>query len=403
MFDPHTADGPPRLIDDASRLPLAPPGPIFLATTGLRTGHPPRRPGAVAGHGGIDLEVIADKTALADQWSTFVDECDEGTLFHGLGWKRAVERSFGHRSHYLLARRAGRIAGVLPLFEIASVLTGRFLISVPYATYGGVLTSADDPDGADTARALLDAAKRIARRLGARSIELRSPKARFDGLAVARSHATFRKALPASEKELEVFLPRKARAAARRAAEQHYLEVAFGDEHLRTVWRLYVRSMRRLASVNYPYRFFQALIDATPEAHLVGLVSCEGRPVAGLVSFIHRRTFMPYFLGLDERADIYGLSHYLYFASMRWAVRNGCQIYDFGRSRLDNPGPFNFKRLCGFEPTILEYQCCVMPGRAAPDLAPTSPRWSAARRVWRTLPLTVTRPLGGWLAKSLPG
>ncbi len=401
MFDRRTPVAPtPHMLKERATGCLQPvphfgvgradvPRPATSATTGCTAA--------------TDLEILSFDAALADQWRAFVDECDEATLFHGLGWKRAVERSFGHRSHYLLARRAGCVAGVLPLFEIASVLTGRFLISVPYATYGGALIRGDDPDGADTTRALLDAARRIARQVGARSIELRSPTARFDALPVARSHATFRKVLPASERALEVFLPRKARAAGRRAAEQHRLEASFGDEHLKTVWQLYVRSMRRLASVNYPYRFFQALIDATPGAHVVGLVSCEGRPVAGLFSFIHRRTFMPYFVGLDERSAIYGLSHYLYYASMQWAVRHGCEVYDFGRSRLDNPGPFDFKRHCGFEPTTLEYQTCVMPGRSAPDLAPTSPRWSAARRVWRALPLTVTRPLGGWLARSLPG
>jgi len=125
--------------------------------------------------------------------------------------------------------------------------------------------------------------------------------------------------------------------------------------------------------------------------------------VGGLVSFLYRDTIMPYFVGVDERAAPPGLNNFLYMRSMQWGVENGYRVYDFGRTRVDNVGPFNFKRFFGFEPTPLEYQTWVAPGRTAPDLSPASPRWSAARRVWRTLPLTITRPLGGWLAKSIPG
>ena len=161
--------------------------------------------------------------------------------------------------------------------------------------------------------------------------------------------------------------------------------------------------MRRLGSPNYPYRFFQHLIATTGENNVVQLVRHEGRPVAGLVTFLYKDTVMPYFSGLDERAGLYGLNNYLYMESMCWGGEHDYRVYDFGRTRVDNVGSFNFKRFCGFEPRLLEFQTIVMPGQEAPDLAPSSTRWAAARSVWKTLPLPLTRSLGGWLAKSIPG
>lgn len=333
-----------------------------------------------------------------ERWQTYVDRHPEGTFFHGLAWKRAVERTFGHRSWYLFAERDRRLVGVLPLFEINSLVAGRFLVSVPYATYGGLLT-----DGRDVADGLFERAKAVAAEVGARSIELRSVRAAIDSVDRTHTHVMFRKDLPPREEDVLAGFPRKARAAARRAAERHQLTVEFNRDLLPIVWRLYARSMRRLGSINYPYQFFEELVRASGDQNVVQVVRHRRRPVAGLLTFLYRDTVLPYFAGLDEREDLYGLNHYLYCESMRWGVRHGYRVYDFGRTRLDNRGCSEFKRLCGFQPCALEYQVCAMPGRQAPDLAAGSPRWAAARRVWRTLPLPITRPVGSWLAKSLPG
>ncbi|GJQ25170.1 MAG: hypothetical protein HBSAPP02_02020 [Phycisphaerae bacterium] len=297
-----------------------------------------------------------------------------------------------------MARRGREVAGVLPLFKVESWLAGRLLVSVPYGVYGGVLAS-----DADAAECLLAAGKRLADQMNARSVEFRSRTPLDNTLPVMSDHATFRRDLPGCESQLETFLPRKARAAARKATERHELSAEFGADHLDVVWELYARSMRRLGSVNYPKRFFHALAAHAGSGMIVQMVRYAGRPVAGLVSFVHRDEFMPYFVGFDDRVALYGVSQYLYLASMRWAVRNGCRVYDFGRSRVDNRGAYEFKRLCGFEPQPLGYQVYVPAGRTAPDLSAGSTKWQLARRAWKYLPLAVARPLGAWLSKSIPG
>lgn len=343
---------------------------------------------------------------LERHWVDYVASHPDAGFFHGSPWRVAVQSAFGHVPHYLLAFRGQDVAAVLPMFQVDSIVAGRLLVSLPYATYGGVL--ADDESAA---AALLEEARACARRIGARSLELRSIRAADATLPVVETHATFRRPLPEHVEELAHYLPRKARAAARKASERNDLEAAFGDHLLPVVWQLYARSMRRLGSPNYPLRFFKAIQTAAPGRSVVLVVYQTGgaakahtpRPVAGLFSFLHRDTVMPYFVGFDERVEIYGLSQFLYAASMRWGVERAFRCYDFGRSRIDNPGAFSFKKLCGFEPTILEYQRYVAPGRRPADLAPGSKRWAAARRLWTRLPLGVTRPLGAWASRSIPG
>jgi FemAB-related protein (PEP-CTERM system-associated) len=296
--------------------------------------------------------------------------------------------------------------------RVRSRLAGTVLVSVPYGVYGGTLA---DDDEAHTA--LLDHAQRLAGRLRAQWIDIRSMEPQWPHLPVVRRYVTFRKRLPDDPGRVLSELPRKARAAARQARDRYGLQASFDDAHLQTVWSLYSRSMRRVGSPNYPLEFFRLLIQRTVKGmddraggsdrrrpgHLVQLISYRGRPIAGLISFIYRDTLMPYFAGCDERFEKVHPNNFLYLTAMERGVRIGCREFDFGRSRIDNAGPYNFKRYQGFEPTPLQYQYYVPRGGRMPDLHPGNRKLDMARRLWPRLPLSVTRPLGAWLAKSIPG
>lgn len=344
-------------------------------------------------------------------WNRYVDWHPGATLFHTLLWRDAVRDGFGHRSHYAGAWRGERLVGLFPLMSVASRLAGKILVSVPYGVYGGTLADDDEAHAA-----LLHHAQSLADETEAQWLDIRSVEPQWPDLPVVRRYVTFRKHLPADPAEVLTDLPRKARAAARHARERYGLTVEFGDAPLNTVWLLYSQSMRRLASLNYPLDFFRRLVERTSPAqvgkmdehgcrvrHLVQLVRYEGRPVAGLLSFIYRDTLMPYFAGCDARYEKMHPNNFLYLTAMEQAVRLGCRVFDFGRSRVDNTGPYNFKRFQGFEPTPLHYQYYVPSRGRAPDLHPAHPKLRLVRQIWPKLPLGVTRPLGAWLAKSIPG
>lgn len=355
----------------------------------------------------MSIHVTQLEESGVEAWEAYVDRHPCGTFFHTLTWRDAIVDAFDHAGHYLMAWRDDRLVGVFPLMCISGYLAGRILVSVPYAVYGGTL--ADDHE---VHEALLRKATRLAEHTQARWLDIRSIEPQWPHLPVVRRYVTFRKHLPDDPQRVLQEMPRKARAAARQARQRYRLEVVFGDEHLDTVWSLYSRSMRRLASLNYPSRFFDALLERTRPAerrdaaraeHLVQLVLHRGTPVAGLISFRYRDTLLPYFSGYDEAFARMHPNNLLYLAAMERGVELGCGQFDFGRTRVDNKGAYDFKRFQGFEPTPLHYQYYVPTGGREPDLTPSNPRLALARRVWPRLPLAVTRPLGAWLAKSIPG
>ena len=152
-----------------------------------------------------------------------------GTFFHLAGWRRAVQRCFGHRPMDLLAFEQERMVGVLPLMACRGLKGGQSWISMPYAVYGGPLGARPEVE-----KALFAEAEQRALRARVGRLELR---AREDlGLDLPRSelYATFIRELPEAPEEVLARMPKKARAEARKARDKHGLELSEGTGSCRT-------------------------------------------------------------------------------------------------------------------------------------------------------------------------
>ena len=102
-------------------------------------------------------------------WDRFVSDHPLGSPFHLIAWKESIEQTFGYKPFYLEAKQGDEICGVLPLFLTGGFLTGRRLISSPFAVYGGILA-----DSSQSRSLLLERAKQLAADLEVRDLELRN-------------------------------------------------------------------------------------------------------------------------------------------------------------------------------------------------------------------------------------
>jgi hypothetical protein len=122
--------------------------------------------------------------------------------------------AFGLRVFYLSSRGAGsRLTGILPLVEQSSLMLGRYLISLPFVTYGGILA-----DDADAAAALVQRAAELARERRAAHVELRHSD-HVAGVALPErcDKVSMVLALPDSTAELSKRLGSKLRSQIKRA------------------------------------------------------------------------------------------------------------------------------------------------------------------------------------------
>lgn len=331
----------------------------------------------------------------AAAWENYVQGHPCASLFHRLAWSTAVARAYGHQPQHLTAWDGDQLTGVLPLFLVRSVFVGKVLVSVPYATYGGVL--ADSPA---LAQGLVAQAQELGRQQGVNYIELRHREASGLDIPTIDRYVTFRRILPDKVEAVLGTLPRKARAAARNAAGK--LQVATGPEWLPAIYSLYATTLRRLGSPNYSFRLLQELQNAYADKCLCLVVLDGTKPVAGVISYLFRDEICPYFSGSLPEGMRKSANNLMYLRLMEWAVEHGLRIFDFNRSRKDNEGPYDFKCFMGFEPTPLHYQIWLHQARELPNLSPSNAKFSAAKKVWQKMPLWFTRHAGAQVARWIP-
>jgi FemAB-related protein (PEP-CTERM system-associated) len=329
------------------------------------------------------------------RWDAFVAACPEATFFHRAGWKRVIEESLGHETHFLYAEDAGgSIVGVLPLVFIRSVLFGRSLSSTAFCVYGGPAATVPGAAEALTARAV-----EIGERLRVGHIEYRSRQPGQSGWQRKSSlYVTFRKRLDPDPEKNMLAIPRKQRAMVRKGMKLGLAsEIDAGVDRLHAV---YAESVRNLGTPVFPKRYFAALQREFGDDCEVLTVVHEGRPVSGVMSFFFRDEVLPYYGGGTAAARDVAANDFMYWEVMRRAVARGCGLYDFGRSKVGT-GAFDFKKYWGFVPEPLHYEYRLVGGKDLPDINPLNPKFRLFIAAWKRLPLPVANLVGPFLARDL--
>jgi FemAB-related protein (PEP-CTERM system-associated) len=332
--------------------------------------------------------------ADAASWDEFVFAAEGATFFHRAGWRTIFGDIFRLQTHYLLAERDGKIAGILPLVQQKSLLFGNALIAAPFCVEGGTLAA--DPETRD---ALDQAAIGLMAKTQASYIEFRSRKASRPGWQARNDlHATFSRPLSADDNANLLAIPRKQRAVLRKALSGALVsEVDNAPDRL---FRVYSESVRNLGTPMFPRKYFSALRHIFGQDCDITIVLDKDEPVSAVMNFYFKGTVMPYYGGGTRAARHSGANDFLYWEVMRRAAQRGCQTFDFGRSKA-HTGAFAFKKNWGFEPQWLEYEYWLRPGTRIPSKNPSNPKYSLLIEAWKRLPLPVANALGPLLIRGL--
>jgi FemAB-related protein (PEP-CTERM system-associated) len=341
----------------------------------------------------IATSVRAYQPADRAAWNDFVGNHREGTFFHLAQWQDVLREAFGHRSHYLLAERAGQIAGVLPLALVSSALFGRALVSTPFCVYGGIVSSDEDAH-----RALTEHACALARRLRVDYLELRNRRRQHPQWPAKDLYVTFRKPIAPESEANMLAIPRKQRAMVRKGIQKGLRSRI--DSDTRTHYALYSESLRNLGTPVFSRKYLDTLQRVFGKDCEILTVLHEEQPVASVLNFYFRDEVLPYYGGGGAAARPVAANDFMYWEVMERARQRGLRLFDYGRSKRDT-GSFDFKVHWGFDPEPLCYEYYLVRARSMPNLSPTNPSYSRAIRVWQRLPLWLTQRLGPRVAAHL--
>jgi serine/alanine adding enzyme len=340
------------------------------------------------------LELGCD-TVTQNEWDVYVVRHPRASQYHLYCWRRIIEKSFGHSTHYLTARSAdGALAGILPQVLINSKLFGRYFVSLPFVNYGGALG-----DNSVVESALMNMAAGLARKLGCSHVEFRDT-VRRDGWPLRSDKVLMQLALPSNPQQLWKSFSSKLRAQISHAGRERPAATIGGAELLPDFYSVFAHNMHDLGTPVYSRKFFQTICEQATSVRIV-LVRLNNKPVSAGVLLRHRDMLEIPWASTLRSVNPLAINMYLYWTVLQYAIDSGHSLFDFGRSTVDS-GTYKFKKQWGASPVPLYWHYWLPEGAAIPRLSPDNPKYKVAIAIWKRLPLQLANRLGPRIVRSLP-
>jgi FemAB-related protein (PEP-CTERM system-associated) len=343
------------------------------------------------------MELLSIRAATDDDrdaWGRFVAATPGSEAAHGWEYHSLFHEVFGARVFRLLAVRGEEIVGLLPLVYQKSLM-GRFLTSVPYFNYAGVLSQDSEARGR-----LAEEAATLAGHHGAQRLELRGRDGGDLPLDPWTEKSAYTLDLAPGSEELWKRLTPKVRTRVRRCSKEGYTTRLVDGVDNDAFYALLARRWHQLGSPILPRRFFDGLGRLLGDALRIVVVEKDGEPAAAgaLVEWQGRVEIS--WSAADVRHNRYGVNMLLYWTAIEATAAAGASVFDMGRSS-PGTGTASFKLQWGATETPLVWNV-----RTAGSQGEASVRGAGRRELfagtWRRLPHFVADWLGPRLAAWIP-
>ena len=329
------------------------------------------------------------------EWDGFVRAQPRWTHFHLFGWKTVMQRALGHECLWLAARDPeGRLAGVLPLVRVNSVLFGHYLVSMPFLNYGGPLGS--EP-GVQT---LVAHASGVAQRDRVKLLELRSRGPLPITLPVSHRKVTVLLDLtPGSPGAVWQALNSRLKSYVRRT-QKAGVTVRFGPDQVGSFFEVFSRHMHELGTPTHSRRLFETIAQVFGEDAWFGCAYYNDRPVAAGCALRWADEVEVTWASAVACAPELRPNALLYWAFIERAALEGLRTFNFGRS-TPGSGPHEFKRRWGSrDEPLWWYDLAGRDGTTTPS--PQDPALAWGPRLWKRIPARLARALGPTIVRCLP-
>jgi len=338
-----------------------------------------------------------DDAGLQQRWREFMCRCGRHEIHSGPDWLAALCEGLRHEPYVIEATEDQRVVGLLPLSLVKSMLFGRFLVSLPYVNWAGVI--AEDEQ---VAAAMIDRAVELADELDVRYLELRH-ETRHEHPAL--THELVTKAhmrLPLASSPEPVFKQLKSVVRTQiRKGEKQQLTVHWGRlDLLDEFYAVFAQNMRDLGTPVYSRRLFESILTHCPDETELCVVRLGSRAIAGSLA-VHGGdiTEVPSASSL-RRYRSTAANSLMYWHAIERAIERGQSVFDFGRSTIDG-GTYVFKKKWGAQPEPAVWQYYVRKGNVA-DMRPDGGKYNRMINIWRRLPVSLTRLIGPAVVRGIP-
>ncbi len=290
------------------------------------------------------------------RWEIFIKSHPDASIFHRVEWFKALKSSYAYTPVALTLTAPGSpLENGVPFCEIQSRLTGNRLVSVPFSDHCEPLVG-----DSEEIRALLGGMVETTTEDRWKYAEIRpidyAPdiKANF---GMCNTYYLHRLDLRSSEQQLFKGFNKSSVQRKIRRAERESLRYKEGssDELLQCFYKLMIMTRRRHGLPPQPLKWFRSLIAYFGEDLKVRVAFKGTIPVASMLTIAYKKTLVYKYGCSDMRYSNLGGNALLFWNAIRDAKAAGIEVFDMGRSDLEDKGLTTFKENWGAVGSTMKY------------------------------------------------
>lgn len=342
--------------------------------------------------------VQAMAPADGEAWDEFVRHTPGGLHLHLSGWASVMRDTYGYQTHYLMARKNGNVCGVMPLFLVPSLLTGKRLMTMP-----GGLCALDE----NAAQALLAHAATLGHEAGVGRVVVQDSRESWKApWQTTSGHVAWLMSLPAEEETLWKQLDGNIRRQVRKARKNGLqAEIARGEQGLRPFYEMFCRFTHAAGTPVFGLPFLEHIARTFPNQYSIALVRSEEEVIAG---------YFQLEMG-DHMAGMWGAAlpqtlklrpaYLALWEIMRDAIANGFSCLDMGRSPTDSNASKFKGQWGGKSAPVYQLTWRENGGATAPSVTnqvQSDQKFQLFMQLWPKLPLGMTKRVGPILRRHIP-
>lgn len=271
-------------------------------------------------------------------WNEYVDKFKDSSFCHLYEWRTIMEKSFGHKSYYLVAEERGEYRGLLPMFVVKSKIFGSGIVSIPFLDYGGICS-----DNEKVQHELLNKTIEIAKKEKVDYIEFRQKIPMQSDFCNNLEKVNLCLSLKRDWEVVWKNLKDKVRNQVRKAKKAGLQFEIGGIEKVNLFYQVFSKNMRDLGTPVYPKLFFENIMNEFYDNTEIFLIEFRDKIIGGALAFYFKNQMeIPWASSLRKYFK-YCPNNFLYWESIKRGCKRGCSYFNFGRSTKDSSN-YRFKK-----------------------------------------------------------
>ncbi len=337
-------------------------------------------------------------------WDNYVRNSPCGLPQHLSGWRDVMSKTYGYKTHFLIAKEGSEVMGVMPLFIVHSLLLGSSAMTMP----GGLCADSDE-----AATALIERGMEIARQAKVKRLVLQDTRRVWPTerpLYTTSHHVHWVVDTRAGADALWSGLHKNIRRQVRMARKNGLVvEIDRTGERLGDFYDVLSRFAHNAGTLLFGQNFVEHIIQAFPGEFNIAVTYKEKQPIGAYFQLVMGKTvYGVWGATLHEYLNLRAV-YLAYWEMLRDTAASGYEYLDMGRSPA-NSNTSKFKGQWGGVSRPIYQQVAAIGNDQAQETevesivnrVQTEAKFQRFMRVWSKLPFPVVQFLGPRLRRHVP-